>query len=123
MKKEKLDTITEYLISNVWRNANVMFDNSCIEDGNVSDLIDIISSLHNLLYEEVTGKRYNYAFHWANKVGSDAIDNIFDNDYIEREIEKELEACRKCAYNDCGSCSCYEKKSICCPYADDEEGD
>lgn len=39
----------------------------------------------------------------------------------EREIEKELEACRSCAYNDCGSCSCYEKKSICCPYADDEE--
>ena len=42
---------------------------------------------------------------------------------IEREIEEELEACRNCAYNDCGSCSCYEKKSICCPYADDEEGD
>lgn len=41
----------------------------------------------------------------------------------EREIEEELEACRSCAYNDCGSCSCYEKKSICCPYADDEEGD
>lgn len=41
----------------------------------------------------------------------------------EREIEKELEACRNCAYNDCGSCSCYDKKSICCPYADDEEGD
>ena len=40
---------------------------------------------------------------------------------IEREIEEELEACRSCAYNDCGSCSCYEKKSICCPYADDEE--
>lgn len=41
----------------------------------------------------------------------------------EREIEEELEACRNCAYNDCGSCSCYDKKSICCPYADDEEGD
>lgn len=40
---------------------------------------------------------------------------------IEREIEEELEACRNCAYNDCGSCSCFEKKSICCPYADDEE--
>ena len=39
----------------------------------------------------------------------------------EREIEEELEACRSCAYNDCGSCSCYDKKSICCPYADDEE--
>lgn len=42
---------------------------------------------------------------------------------IEREIEEELEACRNCAYNDCGSCSCYDKKSICCPYAEAEEGD
>ena len=78
MKREQLDEITEYLISNVWRNPNVMFDNSCIEEDDVSNLIDIISSLHNLLYEEVTGVRYNYAFHWANKVGSDVIDNIFD---------------------------------------------
>lgn len=49
------------------------------------------------------------------------IENAIDWPYIEREIEEELEACQKCAYNDCGSCSCYEKKSICCPYADDEE--
>ena len=41
----------------------------------------------------------------------------------EREIEEELEACQKCAYNDCGSCSCYERHSIGCPYADEEEGD
>ena len=41
----------------------------------------------------------------------------------EREIEEELEACRSCAYNDCGSCSCYELHSIYCPYAEEEEGD
>lgn len=80
MTKEQLDKITEYLKWNVWRNDNVMFDNSCIEEGDVSDLVDIISSLHNLLYEEVTGERYNYAFHWANKVGSDVLDNIFDKE-------------------------------------------
>ena len=28
----------------------------------------------------------------------------------EREIEEELEACRSCAYNDCGSCSCYDEE-------------
>lgn len=45
-------------------------------------------------------------------------------DNVEQELEEELKACRNCAYNDCGSCSCYDKKSICCPYADDdEEGD
>lgn len=40
----------------------------------------------------------------------------------DREAE-ELEACEKCAYNDEGSCSCYDKKSICCPYAEEEDGD
>lgn len=83
MTKEKLNEITEYLIFNVWKNENVMFDNSCIEEGDVYNLIDIISSLHNLLYEEVTGNRYNYAFHWANHVGSDVSDNIFDKGVIK----------------------------------------
>lgn len=68
---------------------------------------------------------YNYRILEGNTVIEDAedidIEKEIDWSYIEREIEEELEACRKCAYNDCGSCSCYEKKSICCPYADDEE--
>lgn len=40
----------------------------------------------------------------------------------EREAE-ELEACSKCAYNDEGSCSCFDRASICCPYAEEEEID
>jgi hypothetical protein len=43
--------------------------------------------------------------------------------YIERQIEIELEACKNCAYNDCGSCSCYDKESICCPLLDEENGE
>lgn len=39
-----------------------------------------------------------------------------------REAEK-LEACEKCAYNDEGSCTCFEPASIGCPYAEPEEGD
>lgn len=85
MTKEKLNKITGYLIDNVWRNGNVMFDKECIEEGDVSNLVDIISSLHNLLHEEVTGERYNYAFHWANKVGSDTEDNVFDELIKEEE--------------------------------------
>lgn len=85
MTKEKLNKITGYLIDNVWRNGNVMFDKECIEEGDVSNLVDIISSLHNLLYEEVTGERYNYAFHWANKVGSGVDDDIFDKLIKENE--------------------------------------
>ena len=38
----------------------------------------------------------------------------------DREAE-ELEACSKRAYNDEGSCSCFDRASICCPYAEEEE--
>lgn len=89
MNKDKLDKITEYLIDNVWRNGDVMFDKECIKEGDVSNLVDIISSLHNLLHEEVTGERYNYAFHHANKVGSDVDDDIFDK--LMEGIDKNLE--------------------------------
>lgn len=36
-------------------------------------------------------------------------------------VDEEREACEKCAYNDEGSCSCFEKKSIGCPYAEEAE--
>lgn len=81
--KDKLDYITNYLKEKVWRDPDVMypyFPPGSSEDLRdlVGDLVDIISSLHNLLYDAVTGKRYNYAFHWCNKIGSDTLDNIFD---------------------------------------------
>lgn len=50
-----------------------------IDGDEVSDAIDILSSLHNLLWEYVFGTRYNYAFHWANKCGSDTLDDVFDD--------------------------------------------
>lgn len=86
MTVEQLNAITSYLKEKIWRNADVMFmqsDNQGCEEIDPSYLVDIISSLHNLLYEVVTGNRYNYAFHWCNKVGAWTEDNIFDN-VIER---------------------------------------
>lgn len=78
MTKEQIDIITSYLKEKVWENGEVMYMKSDSKEIDVLDLIDIISSLHNLLYEEVTGKRYDYAFHWCNKVGAWTEDNIFD---------------------------------------------
>ena len=49
------------------------------------DLIDIIASLHNMLYKEVTGEYYNYMFHWANKVGSWVYDDLFKKEGEKRE--------------------------------------
>ena len=37
-------------------------------------------------------------------------------------VDEEREACEKCAYNDEGACFCSERSSVCCPYAEAEEG-
>lgn len=84
ISKEKLIDITDYLITHVFRNGNIMLcEDNFADDENQTSLADIIASLHNLLYEAVTGERYNYMFHWANKVGGDCLDNIFDDDTSE----------------------------------------
>lgn len=91
--QKKLTNITHFLAEKVFRDMNIMhswdippveLEKSFIdEDGDkVSevDLVDIIASLHNLLCEAVTGNRYNYMFHWANKIGAACLDDIFDQD-------------------------------------------
>ena len=85
MTKDELNKITSLLIDNVFRNSHIMFSEDEIMIGDeVVGLPDIIASLHNLLYEQITGERYDYMFHWANKVGSDCIDDIFD-DFLKGE--------------------------------------
>ncbi len=80
MTKEQLKEITSWLIDNVFRNPDVMFSEEEIKVGDdVFTMPDVIATLHNLLHEQITGERYDYMFHWANKVGSDCEDNIFDN--------------------------------------------
>lgn len=76
--KKLLNEITYFLIENVFRNPDVMFDESVRYYKR--DLVDIIASLHNMLYEQITGKRYDYMYHWANKVGACTEDDIFDEE-------------------------------------------
>lgn len=37
------------------------------------------------------------------------------------EEQEPQAACQDCAYYDEGSCSCFDKESICCPYVEGEE--
>ena len=101
INQKELSKITRFLAEKIFRNPDIMFaelpgvelDKAFIDefDDNVSevDLIDIIATLHNLLCEAVTGNRYNYMFHWANKIGSWCIDDIFDHDVFESEDKNE----------------------------------
>lgn len=83
--KDKMTEITRWLIQNVFRDPNILYnDHIRGEHEDDIDLVDVIASLHNLLYESVTGDRYDYMFHWANKEGADCRDDIFDNMEVER---------------------------------------
>ena len=90
MTREELDNInniTYYIIENVMRNSKIMFEDAVRGDGDYYDvdLIEVIASLHNMLYKEVTGEYYDYMFHWANKVGSWVYDDLFKKEDEKRE--------------------------------------
>ena len=94
MTQEQLDDITIYLIEHVFNKFDIMYaDDPDPEKGDrFYDLVTIVASLHNLLYEAVTGKRYDYMFHWANKIGAYCDDTLFDD--IMKKEKKDHE-CKK----------------------------
>lgn len=83
MTEKQLNELTYWLRENVFKNPDIMYNDWLCEqeidkDNIDTDLIDIIASLHNIIYELVTGKRYDYMFHHCNKIGSDCNDDVFD---------------------------------------------
>lgn len=82
--KKQLDIITQDLKEKIWRNEELQDEyytecNYSVKDR--TNMIYIISTLHNLLYEAVTGEPYDYAWHWLNKVNglsNDGCDTIYD---------------------------------------------
>lgn len=83
MTEKQLNSLTYWLRENVFKNTDDMYNDWLWEqeidkDNADTDLIDIIASLHNIIYELVTGERYDYMFHWCNKIGADCNDDVFD---------------------------------------------
>ena len=83
MDKKQMRAITDWIIDNVVRNEKVMYDDFIGDQeldcyGQKIDLVDVIVSLHDLLYEQIYGERYDYMWHWANKIGAGCIDTAFD---------------------------------------------
>ena len=86
MTQEKLNNITYWIKENIVQNSNIMFENivrgindegNDINEDQPIDLVEVITSLHNELYKEVTGRYYDYYFHWANHLGSNVDDALF----------------------------------------------
>ena len=82
MTTENLEAVRNYLIDNVMRNDYVIYNDHArycrAGTDYFVDLVDIIASLYNLLHLEITGEKYDYMFHWTNKVGGYVNENIFD---------------------------------------------
>lgn len=64
--ENKLELIRDYLVTFLFRNPEFMYD-EVVEDLEVAE---IICDLYEYLHILITGKPYDYMFHWANKCGS-----------------------------------------------------
>lgn len=92
MNEKQLGILTTWLKKYIFTNTKIMFNDVLWLDSIYSDnvdasVIDIIASLHNIIYELVTGEKYDYMWHWCNKIGSDCDDNVFDK-LLESEDNK-----------------------------------
>lgn len=74
--ESQLAQIRGFLIDNVFRNESVMFSDFVWCDDK-PDVTSMLASIYNMLYLAVTGKEYDYFFHWANKIGADCDDDYF----------------------------------------------
>ena len=98
MNEKQLYELTQWLKYNVFMNEDVMQSeyiwNQGIDcTGQSVNLIDIIASLHNLIYEAITGDKYNYMFHWTNKIGCACWDDIFNELLSQAAKEEEKRDC------------------------------
>ena len=85
--EDKLNMITSKLINEIFLNDEI-YQAGYLEEGDDSiilHLLDVIASLHNELYNAVTGNYYDYMFHWSNKVGYDGIEDDFFKDVRESD--------------------------------------
>lgn len=81
--ENKLDLIKDYLVTNLFRNPEFMYD-EVVEDLEVAEIIcDLFEYLHIL----IKGEPYEYMFHWANKCGSWVETGDFDK-VIEEIIRR-----------------------------------
>ena len=82
MNEHQLDNLREWLIWHVFRNEDYMFlpyHGNDEDSDRITNLLAMVASLYNLLHKEVKGEKYEYFFHWANKVGAWVEDNVFDD--------------------------------------------
>lgn len=75
-----IEKVNVWLKNEVYRDSDVVYDNE-----NHYYLLDVVASLQNLLNYAITGKPYNYAFHWVNKIGYNGINDSLLDEFIKED--------------------------------------
>lgn len=71
MDEKQLTELRQWLIDNIFRNPDVMFNDEIRTDVvNDVDIVEVVAWLYELLHREVMHEKYDYMFHWANKIGA-----------------------------------------------------
>lgn len=89
MNESELNLIRDYIVENIARNPDVFIKCVDIDVDNHLDVIDIIVGLYDMLHKEVTGKNYDYMWHWANKIGFWCEDTKFYNIIVKGDSDVE----------------------------------
>lgn len=88
LSKDQVYVIAHWIENKIMRNSDIMFNDDCRGDspsGNDDiDLVEVISSLFEIIHRMALNEPYEYMFHWANKIGS-----YVENDHIFTDLLEE----------------------------------
>lgn len=85
--ENKLDEIRSYIVENIIQNTDLMFNDEIRSNKMPVDTIEVIVDLYEYLHVIVTGDKYDYMFHWANKIGADIETGLLD-EYVTKQLKE-----------------------------------
>lgn len=84
---EFIKNVRAWLVENLFRCPYIMFDSNIREfnnpeTGETIDLMEVISSLYEIIHMLQYNETYDYMFHWANKCGSWVESDFFQKMFL-----------------------------------------
>jgi len=90
---EFIAKVRVWLVDELFRNPIVMFNDEIREcdlgNGEVVDLMEVISCLYEIIHNLQYNESYDYMFHWANKCGSWVESDFFMKMFLKEDSEDE----------------------------------
>ena len=92
MNEEELTKIRNFLVLRIFRNVDFYYPYDDYDEDALHLSLITIAYLYELLHIMITGKNYDYFWHYGNKVTSSIPFDTFElKDLIEREVKNETD--------------------------------